>query len=547
MTLELNLAEVTYAVASRVPDRAAIIRGSQAWTYQELTDRATRLAGYLAARGLGAHRERSELRPHQAGQDFLAQYLHNGPEYLEGMLGAFRARLAPFNVNYRYVTAELRKLLNDACPNAIQYHAAFAPTLAEVLPQIAPVAMLLQVDDGSGHDLLPGAMDYEEALAGAPAQVNCAPSSDDLYVLYTGGTTGLPKGVLWRQADIAVAAMGQRNRRAGDVEWDSLSDKLAALPSRPHRILALAPFMHGAAQWAAMQTLLDANSLVIQREVTRLDPADVLDTIEQHQVTTLTIVGDAFARPLADEQDHRPRNLSSVRFVVSGGAALTPAQKQRLAQAIPSATILENLGASETGPQGHAVGTAGGHSRPTFHRGPNTLVVSEDKTSVLRPGHDSLGWLATAGRIPLGYLHDEEKTAQTFLSVAGQRVAVPGDRARLLPGDLVELFGRDATTINSGGEKIFGEEVEAALKSHPRVADAAVCGRPSQRWGAEVVALVTLRDGAEVDSATLIDHCSTLITRFKLPKVVIFVDEIARSPSGKLDYGWVLARARSHP
>jgi fatty-acyl-CoA synthase len=301
--------------------------------------------------------------------------------------------------------------------------------------------------------------------------------------------------------------------------------------------------MHGAAQWAAVQTLLDGNTLVIQEEVRRLDPSDVLDTIERQAVSTVTIVGDAFARPLVDEQERRPRDLSSLRFIVSGGAALTPTQKRRLAEVVPSATILENVGASETGPQGQASGTGDGNGRPVFRREPSALILSEDRTTILAPGHDGLGWLATAGRIPLGYLHDEDKTARTFPTVAGRRMSLPGDRARLLPGGLVELYGRDAVTINSGGEKIFAEEVEAAIKSHPEVADTAVCGRPSERWGAEVVALVALRDDARVGSDGLIEHCSTRITRYKLPKAVIFVDEIARTASGKIDYNWALARA----
>jgi fatty-acyl-CoA synthase len=543
MALEFNIALMVGAVAECVPDRPAIVQGGDSRTYRELTDRSTRLARYLSDRGLGVHRERAELRPHEAGQDFLAQYLYNGPEYIEGLLGAFRGRLAPMNVNYRYVAAELRYLLRDAGARAIQYQAAFAPTLAEVLPDLPPVEVLLQVDDGSGHDLLPGAVDYEQALASVPAEIDVEPSPDDLYVLYTGGTTGMPKGVLWRQADIAVTGLGQRNHRAGGAEWASVAERLAALPDRPQRLLPLAPFMHGAAQWIAMQTLLDGNILVIQEEVHRLDPADALDTIQRHAVTTMTIVGDAFARPLLDEQERHPRDLSSLRYLVSGGAALSPTQKKRLADAVPGLTILETVGASETGAQGKTVGIGNGRTRPTFQRAPTTLVVSEDRTTILEPGHEGLGWLATSGRIPLGYLHDEDKTARTFFTVAGQRVSLPGDRARLLPGDLVELYGREAVTINSGGEKIFGEEVEAAIKSHPQVADSAVCGRPSPRWGSEVVALVALRDGSTVDSDTLIEHCSTQITRYKLPKAVIFVDEIPRSPAGKLDYRWALERA----
>jgi fatty-acyl-CoA synthase len=540
---EFNIATVVEAIAERVPDRPALIQGDTVRTYAELVDRSRRLARYLADAGLGCHRERDGLAGHESGQDLFAQYLYNCPEYLEGMLGGYRARVAPFNVNYRYVADELRYLLRNAAPRAIQYHACFAPSLAEVLSEAPEGVLLLQVADGSGEPLLPGAVDYEQALASVPPEIDTEPSPDDLYVLYTGGTTGMPKGVLWRQADALVSLLSTRNKKTGQ-EWASLEEKLAVLPARPQRVMPLAPYMHGAAQWGALQSLTEGNTLVISDDG-RFDPAGAVDVIARHRVTVITMVGDAFGRPLADELEARPRELPDLRLMLSGGAALNPLHKQRLMTAVPTLTITETIGSSETGVQGRLTGSGSpGAGRPRFAREGSALVLSDDMTTALAPGHDGTGWLATRGRVPLGYLDDPEKTARTFPVLDGERLSVPGDRARLLADGQVELLGRDSVTINSGGEKVFAEEVEEAVKAHPGVADAVVCGRPSEKWGAEVVALVQPHPGATLGAPELVEFCAGRIARYKLPKAVIFVDEVLRSPSGKADYKWALELAQ---
>ena len=477
----------------------------------------------------------------------MAQYLHNGFEYLEGTLGAFRARVAPFNVNYRYVAEELAALFADARPAAIQFHARYAPVMAEVLRLHGPVGVLLQVDDGSGHALLPGAVEYEAALASVEPELAAVPSPDDLYVLYTGGTTGRPKGVLWRQADAAAAALHLTNRRT-DAEWSSLAEQLANLSPRPGRMLASAPFMHGAAQWGVLQTMCEGNTVVIQSTVDRLDPADIWDTVEQERVNVLTIVGDAFGRPLLDELEARRRDVSSLKIVTSGGAALQPANKARFIAAIPGLRLIDGLGSSEAGSLGraHASADAVAGAR-MFVPSPGTTVVSDELTEVLLPGHDGDGWLATQGRVPLGFLGDAAKTASTFPIIDGVRFSVPGDRARLLADGTIEVLGRDAVTINTGGEKVFAEEVEAALKHHPNVADTIVCGRPSERWGAEVVAIVSTKDGAAIGPDELLAVCARHLARYKLPKAFLFVPEVHRNPNGKADYRWAAAQACDHP
>ena len=543
MPYEIDLATLFEAVAARVPERPAVVHRGVVTSFGALSERVRRLASYLERRGLGCHRERAGLVGHETGQDLLAQYLHNGVPYLEGTLGSFRARVAPFNVNYRYVAEELVQLFADARPRAIQFDGRYAPVLSEVLATVGPVEVLLQVDDGSGQPLLPGAVDYEAALASVDQEPVSVPSPDDLYVLYTGGTTGRPMGVLWRQGDAAVSALTLVDRRTG-AEWASLADQLGAIGPTARRMLASAPFMHGAAQWGVLQTLGEGNTVVIQRDVDRLDPADIWDTIEQARVNVLTIVGDAFARPLLDELETRPRDVSSLRIVTNGGAALQPANKQRLLAAVPGLRLFDGMGSSEAGALGRAQ-SAPGRDTPArvFEPSPGTTVVADDLSRVLAPGHDGIGWLATHGRVPLGYLRDAAKSAATFPVIDGVRFSVPGDRARLLADGTIEVLGRDAVTINTGGEKVFAEEVEAAVKAHPGVSDTVVCGRPSDRWGSEVVAIVATRDGAPIALDELLAECGRHIARYKLPKAVVFVPEVRRNPNGKADYRWAVDTA----
>jgi len=540
--MEFNVAALAEAIGQAIPERNCILFRDKQIAWTEFLDRTRRFASFLRSRGLGAHRERGELSGWESGQDHLALYLYNGNEYLEAMTGSYGARVAPFNVNYRYVEEELVYLFRDSKAKAVVYHAAFAPTLEKVLPALPELEVLIQVEDESGHDLLPGAIDYEAALRSAepiPMTAEAAGvSPDDLYILYTGGTTGMPKGVLWRQADVFVAAF--TGRRFDGTEYASVEAVVEAAKSRPAaNVLPAPPFMHGAAHWSAFSNLLAGRAVVIQSDPVRLDPADLLATAERHQAAALLIVGDAFARPLLDELDRRSYDLSSLKGIVTGGAALNASNKSALLKRLPGVRIIDSIGSSESGFQGQNISSREGQtSTGTFHPGPGTCILSEDMTRVLEPGHAELGWFAKRGRVPLGYLGDPEKTARTFPVVDGIRYSVPGDRARQREDGVIEVAGRDSVTINSGGEKIFAEEVEHALKAHASVYDAVVVGRPSERWGQEVVALVKLRDGESVDAQALIETCAEHLARYKLPKGILFMDEIVRSPSGKADYRW---------
>jgi fatty-acyl-CoA synthase len=542
--MEFTVPAVLDAIADRIGDRVLLTQGDRRYTYAEIVERSNRLASYLHSRGLGCQTPRGSLAGHEIGQDTLGIYAYNGNEFVEGLLGAFRARVAPFNVNYRYVKDELHYLLTDSAATALLYHATFAPRVAEMLPTLPKLRVLIQIADGSGNDLVYGAVDYEAALAAsAPKAPPVQPSPDDLYVLYTGGTTGLPKGVLWRQHDIFMTSFGGRDLYSGTAaeSYDEIADRAAA--GTGTKLMVLPPLIHGAAQWGVMTAMTTGQSVVFASVVDHFDADDVVATIERQQAMVVTVVGDAMARPLAEAIERTTADVSSLAVVANGGALLTPTTKQRLIDAKPGLIVIDGVGSSETGAQLTHMSASGAVSTGTFKPGPDTFVVSEGLGHVLEPGHDGMGWLAQRGYVPLGYKGDPVKTAATFPVLDGVRYAVPGDRARHLADGSIELLGRDSVTINSGGEKIFAEEVEMAIASHPAVADVVVAGRSSERWGQEVVAVVALADGAAATADELIAHAATALARYKLPKAVVFRPAIERSPAGKADYRWAREQA----
>jgi acyl-CoA synthetase (AMP-forming)/AMP-acid ligase II len=544
--VDFSFPEVTEAIAAAIPDREALIFRDRRITYGQLAERSRRLANHLVARGASVRSERAALAGHESGQDHLAVYLYNGNEYVESMLGAFKARVAPLNVNYRYVEDELLYLLANSEARAIVYHAEFAPILAKVRPQLPKLDILLQVQDESGHALLAGAIDYEDALSAASADPPAvSPSPDDLYILYTGGTTGMPKGVLWRSADILMAAMG--GRQLDGNEKQSIEEFVATAKAGGQlRSLVGPPLMHGAAQWVGFINLQSGNTLLLASDPKRLDAHDILSVMERERAGAITIVGDAFARPLLDQLAKRSYDLSALRLIASGGAPLSTAAKQAFLEQFPGVVVIDAIGSSETGAQATNPSTRdGGVSTGDFRPGPGACVVSQDLSHELEPGSEDMGWFAQRGRVPLGYLKDAPKTAATFPIIGGVRYAVPGDRAYWRADGSIEVLGRDSVTINSGGEKIFAEEVENALKLHPAVYDAVVCGRASERWGQEVVAIVRFAEGAIPTDRELLDHCGAHLARYKLPKEFLRREEIVRSPSGKADYRWAKQQVES--
>ena len=527
-TRHFNFADTFEIVADAVPDTLAVVAENRRLTFAELDERATRLAHVLADAGVepGEH---------------VGLYLYNGSEYLEAMIAAWKIRAVPINVNYRYVEEELVYLFDDADLVAVVHHREFAPVIGAVVDQVPGVHTFLAVDDGSGADLDQiGARDYEQALADASTQRDFPERSpDDLYIVYTGGTTGMPKGVMWRQEDIFFAAMD-----ASAVNLCEPPDAPEELAERVQEtagtmaMCAAAPLMHGAAQWATWICFSQGNTMVLPAS-RRFDPQEVWKAVADEKVVSLSVVGDAMARPLADHLLANPDryDLSGLVTVGSGGAILSDGVKDQLLEALPDLMIIDSFGASETGAQGSGAG-ANDQGNPRFMLNDSTSVLDDDLRRI-EPGSGVQGLLARTGHIPLGYYNDEEKTAKTFVTDPdGVRWVIPGDYATIEADGTITLFGRGSVSINSGGEKIFPEEVEAALKSHPAVFDAVVVGVADERFGQRVAAVVAPREGQTPTLDELAEHARTKIAGYKVPRELHLVDEVQRSPSGKADYRW---------
>lgn len=535
-----NLSTVFDTVSRAVPDQEVLVWRDRRFTYAQTNARADGVAHFLAQHGLGCHTEREGLAGHESGQHHLGIYLRNGNEYLETLVGAWRARVAPYNINYRYVEEELLYLLADAKTDGLVYHAEFAPQVAALREQVPGLGLLVQVADDSGNALLPGAVDYESVVAmPPPAGGMPVPDGDDLFIMYTGGTTGMPKGVVWRHDDVFISAMG--GLPFGTTTPYASYDEIAQAARDANggvTLLMLPPFMHGAAQWSAFHMIVTGGKIVIPDNVHRMDPVDALTTAVRERCLSIPVVGDAVARPLVEELERGDYDLSGVAAFSNGGAPMSPTIRHRLLEALPHIMLLDAVGSSETGIQMNHYSAKGAEADTAiFSPQEDTTVVSDDLDRRLEPGEGG-GWLARRGRIPLGYLGDPDKTARTFPVIDGVRWSVPGDRANLLADGRIELLGRDGVTVNSGGEKIFVEEVERAVAAHPAVRDVVVVGRPSERWGSEVVAVVQLAQGADVTDEEIIAEAGTHVARYKCPKAIVRVSELERSPSGKADYRW---------
>jgi len=515
--MEFNLADLFELVVDRVPDRLALVAGERRLTYAELDARANRFAHALLDRGI------------EPGQ-WIGIHSYNRAEWMEAFLGSFKARVVPVNINYRYVADELRYVFADADLVALVYEAEFGGRIESVIGDLPQITTLFRLDDGTGATDTMGATDYESALANASAARDFGPrSTDDLYVLYTGGTTGMPKGVMWRAEDIFFAALGGGNY--GGPPITAPAQLVEGIGESQLCTMALAPLMHGNAQWTSMVTLYGGGKLVLNCQ-RKMDADAIWQLCDDEAINTVSIVGDAMARPLVDALADRPAP-ASVFALVSGGAILSPAIKAEFSERMPNAMVLDSFGASETGANGAVDVTAAG---PKFRMNEWTKVIDDD-LEVVDVGET--GMLARRGHVPIGYHKDEAKTAATFVVAAdGTRWAIPGDRAVREADGTITVLGRGSQCINSGGEKIFPEEVEAALKSHPAVFDATVVGRPDERWGEHVCAVVEWRAGASATLEELSEHCREHLAGYKVPRSLVVVGEMVRSPSGKPDYRW---------
>ena len=516
-----NLADLLEIVVDTVPDREALVAGTARRTFAELDERANRVANHLLGLGL------------EPGAK-VAIYGWNRAEWVESFFGAFKARLVPINVNYRYVADELRYVLENADVEAVVIERSFLPLLRQIeadLPRLRHVIVLEDGDDADHGD----ATRYEDALTAAGAERPALTrSGDDLYILYTGGTTGTPKGVMWRHEDIFFAALGGGGFGQPPIRTpEEIAGRVWPEDGRVTS-LTLAPIMHGAAQWG-MCIMLFGGGKVVLYTPHGFDPHEAWALAERERAMTVMVVGDAMARPLGEALDQKSYDLSSVVSVGSGGAVYSAAVKAKLKEHLPNVLTIDTVGASELGASGSQQDPDAG---PRFNTIESMSVLGEDLRPV-EPGSGQVGLLARRGHIPLGYYKDEAKTAATFVTDPdGVRWSVPGDHARIEADGTITLLGRGSGCINTGGEKVYPEEVEAAVKSHPDVFDVVVVGVPDARFTERVAAIVQPRTGRVPTLDDVATYCRTTIAGYKVPRELKVVDAIQRTPSGKADHRW---------
>jgi 3-oxocholest-4-en-26-oate---CoA ligase len=530
---EWTVGAVLDAIADVVPDRTMTLCGDRRSTFAESAARTSRLANYLCDKGFGVHAERETLERWECGQDRVALLMYNDL-YADMVIGCLKARVVPVNVNHHYSAREIRDLLDYVKPRGIIYHRSLGAKFADVLPPVG-TDLLISIDDGSDATRLPGAVALDEALAAGKADDSLEGSPDDVIMMCTGGTTGRPKGVLWRQSDMYVSSMvGADHASVAEIH-----DKVR---NGGPPWFAVSPLMHAAGMWTAFSGLCAGLPVVLYDDRHKLDPQSVWRTAEREKVGMMTMVGDAYAGPLIAELHANSYDLSALNGIGTGGAATNAKYKRALMECLPHITIVEGYGSSETGNMAFG-NSRGGNASETFEPRDGVAVVSADRSRFLRPGEAEVGWTARTGRIPLGYFGDAQATRQTFPEIDGQRVVIPGDRASLEPDGRIRLFGRDSLVVNTGGEKVFVEEVEEVLRALPGVADALVVGRPSERWGQEVVALVAVRPGTDITGEELYALCTSQLAHFKAPKAFIFVDQVERLGNGKANYKWAKEQA----
>ncbi|MCD9625163.1 AMP-binding protein [Rhabdothermincola salaria] len=532
-----NFADVWETVAATLPDAPAQIHGDERSTWAEFERRADALAAWLLAEGV------------EEGETF-AQYLYSAPPYLEAVFAAFKLGLPPINTNYRYGPAELAYLWDNADVGTVVFHGEFTDTIASMLDRVPGVRRWIWVDDGHGpcpewatdHADIVGAVAVEpDAPPPTPTRPPWGRSPDQLYLVYTGGTTGLPKGVMWRQDDLfAVLNQAAAVRHPADGGLEGVAASLMK-PGPTH--LTAAPLMHGTGAFSSFMAL-SSGGCVVTLVGRRFDVVEVLDTIEREQVKSVAIVGDAFAKPLLAALDAEPGrwDISSLRVMTSSGVMWSAPVKQGLLRHAPKLLCVDTLGSSEAVGMALSVTSAegergGGSSGGTasFSLGENTKVITDDGREVL-PGSGDVGMVAIRGRVPLGYYKDPEKSKATFREIQGSRWSIPGDYATVEADGSLKLLGRGSVCINTGGEKVYPEEVEEAVKGHPDVVDAVCVGVPDERFGEAVVALVELRPGAELDEGAVIATVKQQLASYKAPKRVHPLGSLARAANGKADY-----------
>ncbi|MBM7458282.1 acyl-CoA synthetase [Rhodococcus coprophilus] len=538
--MPLNIADLVEHAIDLVPDRVALASDGKEVTYGKLEERANRLANYLAEQG---------VKP----GDKVGIYSRNTIEAVEAMVAVFKIRAVMVNINYRYVENELQYLFDNSDMVALIHERRYSDKVANVLPSTPLIETVVVIEDGTDTDYSSyGGVEYESALAGSSPERNFGERSpDDLYMLYTGGTTGHPKGVMWRHEDVWRVLGGGINFMTGEWvkdEWE-LAKQGAENPGLVR--YPIPPMIHGGAQWALFQSLFSGGKVIMHPE---FSGHEVWRIIDDHKVNVIFITGDAMGRPMLDALEEgnpktgKPYDLSTLYAMASSAALFSPSLKDRFLELLPGKVLTDSIGSSESGFGGLGIvekgKTRGGG--PTVKIDESTTVLDEDGNPIA-PGSGQVGLIARKGNIPLGYYKDEEKTKATFREYNGIRYSIPGDYARVEEDGTVTMLGRGSVSINSGGEKIYPEEVEGALKQHPAVFDVLVVGVPDERFGERVAAVIALREGMTATLDELVASARTKIAGYKVPRSGWFVDEIRRSPAGKPDYRWAHEQTAARP
>ncbi|MFL6113917.1 MAG: acyl-CoA synthetase [Catenulispora sp.] len=524
--MQFNLADLFESVVDKIPEKEAlIVRGQGRWTYRELDREANRLAHFLLARGVGVG-------------DHVGMHMYNGSEYVIAVLAALKIRAVPININYRYLADELRYLYNDADLVAVVVDTEFGERLQAVAADTPKLRTAVSVGGP-----IPGATAYEDAIGDrSPDRDGLLPhgprSAGDLYIIYTGGTTGMPKGVMWRHEDIFYAGMaggrpyGEPMKDPSEIA-DGIDPGAGQLATFP-----VAPLMHGAAQLATFISFNMGQKVVLNR---RFDAHEVLRTVAEEKANVISMVGDAMGRPLAEALAGplAGTDVSSLIVISSAGAILSETVREQLQSLLPNVLIRDNFGSTESGFNGDAAAGSGPARGMRFTVNERTTVFLDEEKRPATPGDGKVGHVAQHGHVPLGYYNDPVKSAETFFEHDGRRWVLLGDLGTLEADGSVAVLGRGSQCINTGGEKVFPEEVEAVLKSHPDVFDAIVAGAPDERFGNRVAAVIQLRAGtAPPTDADLEEFCRSRLSGYKVPRLLVRVADIRRSPSGKPDYPW---------
>ena len=537
--MDYNLADLFEAAVDAFPDREYLVAEGKRRTYAEMEARANRLAHHLRAHGVGPG-------------DHVGIYGYNSVEWVETLWAVFKVRATWVNINYRYVEEELAYLFENADLKALVYQREFAPRVRGVLEHLPMLRHTIVIEDGSDADLAGlDSIELETAMAqGSPERDFGPRSADDRYILYTGGTTGMPKGVVWRHEDVFFALGGGIDPVTNSrVEHPSAlveqAREQAAAGGGQATMMPIAPLMHGATQWGVMSGAFRGSKIVL---MAKFDPVHTWQLVGREKVNMIMITGDAMARPMIDalEDPDAAFDLASLFGIGSTAALFSPSMKDRFMELLPHIVLTDAIGSSESGSNGYSIvekGKTAMKGGPTVKAVRDSVVLDEDLNEVA-PGSGIVGKVARKGNIPIEYYKDPEKTAQTFVTAPnGTRYSMPGDFATLEADGTITLLGRGSVSINSGGEKIFPEEVEGAVRHHPEVYDCVVVGVPDERWGQRVAVVVAARPGTAPDLESVQEECRKHIAGYKLPRELHFVDKIERSPSGKPDYRWAAAVA----